>query len=284
MYSGLKILFHLQAVNLPSKTPCELALEHFDAFYKLHFKHQWPSIRVSLLSLSKHAAIINNASDTEITSQTLAELGASDIIQDAAVLVHKASLSGASDDEAEQWAAHEEAGIAAAGVIGTEHGGWNTVEDGKKLEKNETSGTGSSDDEDHHDLQNVLTPADGVQHSSDLQHFMPTQQVFSEKEQLRQEEYAQNIFHEHPVSVSVLPGQYPRLPPFLRVMAFPLSNVSDFPAPRVDEADLLSKWCIGMHCILTNTLQITLPIFCCLLRVRLCNSYVNQGSTPYSYN
>ena len=174
MYSGLKILFHLQAVNLPSKTPCELALEHFDAFYKLHFKHQWPSIRVSLLSLSKHAAIINNASDTEITSQTLAELGASDIIQDAAVLVHKASLSGASDDEAEQWAAHEEPGIAAAGVIGTEHGGWNTVEDGKKLEKNETSGTGSSDDEDHHDLQNVLTPADGVQHLSLIHISEPT--------------------------------------------------------------------------------------------------------------
>lgn len=226
-------------MNLPSKTSCELALEHFDAFYKPHFNQQWPSIRVSLLSLPKHAAIINNASDTEISAQTLAEVGASDIIQDAATLVHKASLNGASDNEIGRWTSQEDPGKASVGVDGVEHGGLNMAEACEEAEGNKPGGKGPPDGEN--DLENVLTPADAAQHSSDLQHFMPTQQVFSEKETLRQEEYSQNMFQERPVSVLVLPGQYPRLPPFFRVMAFPRCNVSDFPTPRADEAHLLSK-------------------------------------------
>ena len=229
-------------MHLPSRTPCELALDHFDAFYKPHFKQQWPSIRVSLLSLSKYAAIVNNASDAELTTQTLAELGARDLIQDAAVLVHKASLKGDSLEKVgSRTSQDEDPGKASDDVVSLEHSGSDVAEAHLEPEACQVDGKGSEGDEGSHDMKNVLTPADAARHSADLQHFMPTQQVFSEKEALRQEEYLQNVFQERPVSVSVLPGQYPRLPPCLKVMAFPPGDVSDFPTPTGDQARLLSK-------------------------------------------
>jgi len=63
------------------RSPCELALDHFDLHYKPVYDWQWPSIRVSLLSKPKHCALINSfVSDPNEVAVSLAELGAHDFI------------------------------------------------------------------------------------------------------------------------------------------------------------------------------------------------------------
>ncbi|KAK7107489.1 5-methylcytosine rRNA methyltransferase NSUN4-like [Littorina saxatilis] len=260
------------AVNLASKTNCELALDHFDAFYKPLFGRQWPSIRVSLLSLNKYAAIINNASDAEIWSQNLAELGTRDLIRDAAKTVHKTILkenaknapqtmipeqdernvildvepSSESDTTSLE---SKEAGLTESSSSGLSQ----TTMNKKQTEpEHHTSNMDVGYSEERKDLDgmgNILTP-DAMYNSTDLQHFMPTQQVFSEREELRQAEFSQSTYQERPVSVSVLPGQHPSLPLSLRVMAFPRGDVSDFPMPKADAANLLNYYLLDGASIL----------------------------------
>jgi len=63
------------------KSPCQLAVSHFDLHYKPFYGKQWPSIRVALLSKPKHCALVNNfVSDREQIVMSLAELGAHDFI------------------------------------------------------------------------------------------------------------------------------------------------------------------------------------------------------------
>lgn len=74
----------MQASTQPKKTPCDLALDHFDLYYKPVFARRWPSIRVALLSQPKYCALINNfAADREMIQLDLAELGADDFIRAA---------------------------------------------------------------------------------------------------------------------------------------------------------------------------------------------------------
>jgi len=62
-------------------SPCQLALNHFDLHYKPVYDFQWPSVRVALLSKSKHCVLVNNfASDSKQICRSLAELGAHDFI------------------------------------------------------------------------------------------------------------------------------------------------------------------------------------------------------------
>nr|KAG5706813.1 hypothetical protein BaRGS_004148 [Batillaria attramentaria] len=70
------------------------------------------------------------------------------------------------------------------------------------------------------DIENVLTPDEALR-SKDLQYFVPTEQVFSEKEQLLREELERSTFEERPISVSVLSGQTPGLPTALQVLTYP---------------------------------------------------------------
>jgi len=63
------------------KTPCDLALDHFDFHYGPVYDHLWPSIRAAMLSKPKHCALVNNfASDRKEIGTSLAELGAHDFI------------------------------------------------------------------------------------------------------------------------------------------------------------------------------------------------------------
>jgi len=64
-----------------TKSPCQLAIEHFDLHYKPIYDLQWPSVRVALLSKPKHCALVNNfALDPKQIGISLAELGAYNFI------------------------------------------------------------------------------------------------------------------------------------------------------------------------------------------------------------
>lgn len=60
-------------------TPCKIALDHFDSFYKSIFQSQWPSIRLGLLSKTKKLAVVNNFGDTNETEKFLKSLGSFDL-------------------------------------------------------------------------------------------------------------------------------------------------------------------------------------------------------------
>ncbi|XP_076466488.1 5-cytosine rRNA methyltransferase NSUN4-like isoform X2 [Babylonia areolata] len=272
------------AVNFPSKPPPELALEHFDAFYKSMFGSQWPSVRISLLSLPKYAAIINNASDSESSVQLLMEQGAQDLIQEA-VNIHqirkghgkntapmKVSSNTSVDKrnqsfgqccgdgaEISQEEDKNSAGEIQLSEAGTLSNLSPVVESNQKsfpaflvpttqlgaLEQKE------SDKSFHHvdDIKNLLTP-DAVKCSADLEYFMPTEQVFSEKEELRLQEYSQSVYHENVVSVPIMPGQFQLLPKSLKMIAFPPGDLSDFPKPLADKSHLLNYYLLDASSIL----------------------------------
>jgi len=74
-------LFVQQAMKDRKKSPCQLALEHFDLHYKPVYGSQWPSVRIALLSKPKHCALINNfVSDRKQVGISLAERGAHDLV------------------------------------------------------------------------------------------------------------------------------------------------------------------------------------------------------------
>ncbi|VDP03696.1 unnamed protein product [Soboliphyme baturini] len=62
------------------KSPANLAMQHFDFYYKPIFRKRWPSIRIGLLSDPKYCAVVNNyAADPDVI-QRLLDDGAVDII------------------------------------------------------------------------------------------------------------------------------------------------------------------------------------------------------------
>ncbi|KAL8575618.1 hypothetical protein ACOMHN_028639 [Nucella lapillus] len=268
------------AVNTPSKAPTELALQHFDAFYRPVFGNQWPSIRVALLSTPKYAAIINNASESHASVQQLMELGAVDLIQEAVNIVHK---TGGSREKYTASIKQNRSIFAdskndSAGQISINTAEISLEGEGNRIhssedksvfkESPEVSKTGptlpvfrtkqceSREERDRKrkeqpvdSMPNLLAP-DAVRASSDLEYFMPTEQVFSEKEELRLQEYAQSVYNERAVTVPVIPGHFLSLPKSLTVMAFPPRDVSDFPRPLADASHLLNYYLLDASSVL----------------------------------
>ena len=66
------------------KTSCDLALEHFDTFYRPMFGDLWPTIRISLLTTKKMCAVLNSYTSTEHVNSEMRGLGAYNILNDAA--------------------------------------------------------------------------------------------------------------------------------------------------------------------------------------------------------
>lgn len=57
--------------GLWQKTNIEKALNHFDDFYGTFYGKLWASIRVAMLSLPKHCALVNYYGDYEATIQMM---------------------------------------------------------------------------------------------------------------------------------------------------------------------------------------------------------------------
>jgi hypothetical protein len=126
---------------------------------------------------------------------------------------------------------------------------YRTEPGGRSVEKNNMQNTTKSGENfedkgsvtaDVRSLKNLLPP-DAAHSSSDLEHFMPTEQVFSEREELLREEIAVSTFQDRAISVPFVPGALPTLPPSLKVMAFPRGDVTDFPRPQVGGGNYLSE-------------------------------------------
>ncbi|KAM3841880.1 5-cytosine rRNA methyltransferase NSUN4-like [Vipera latastei] len=71
------------AATAPQANNTRVALQVFDMNYGDQFGSLWPSIRISLLSMQKYGALVNNFSDVEQVIQSLENLNAVDFIQES---------------------------------------------------------------------------------------------------------------------------------------------------------------------------------------------------------
>uniref|UniRef100_A0A6Q2X9U7 5-cytosine rRNA methyltransferase NSUN4 n=1 Tax=Esox lucius TaxID=8010 RepID=A0A6Q2X9U7_ESOLU len=68
------------AGSLPKYPPTNLALQHFDATYKLQLGREWPSVRASMLCEQKYGALVNNFATTEGFMAHLQSQGCQDFV------------------------------------------------------------------------------------------------------------------------------------------------------------------------------------------------------------
>ncbi|XP_032074747.1 5-methylcytosine rRNA methyltransferase NSUN4 [Thamnophis elegans] len=86
------------AATDPRPTSTRVALQVFDMNYGDQFGSLWPSIRISLLSMQKYGALVNNFSDVEQVIQSLKDLSAVDFIQESQKVIKELDSSIEEDD------------------------------------------------------------------------------------------------------------------------------------------------------------------------------------------
>lgn len=191
-------------------TNCQQALGHFDAFYKPVYGHNWPSIRLSLLSLPKHCAAVNIYGNYIKEEEKLLDLGTLDLLKTAALFSDSLSISSTSADDPENNSQTEE------------------TKQSLNLQNYDNDGELSK----HNSLLEEETYQDEQFSGDDLNVFVPTEKVYSERDQLLREEISVNAFKPRDISLEILPAEKLNFPQDLRAFVFPSGVVSRFPPPR----------------------------------------------------
>ena len=260
----------LQSVNSASKLPKEYALDFFDVFYESYLTKKWPLTRCALLCHKKSAAVINLFSDPTKAISRITSLGATDLIKDASEALLKdmvkkhlnnqkvsSKMAALGDENADICISHNVDNLSEAVSENFTDAKYRNLSNGALETDNDTA----SHDELDISSGNIWRP-DDLTDNANLQIFIPTEKVFSEKELLRREEVMQNTFEDRPVTVSMLPSEVPMLPKCLHVMAFLRGDVSSFPHPRSYEANMMSmSFLKSNHFLFVSTL--TCFIICC---------------------
>ena len=217
-----------------AKTGCDLALEHFDTFYRPMYGDLWPSIRISLLTTKKPAAVVNNF--TTHPEDMLTKLTETyDIVEEAASLldldkkvlqktekdVHKESSMSESRQKSGKLTGNAE-------KLGLSSELYNINEDTDAKIANTASESESES------LGNVTNEA----YRTDLHMFVPAKNVYSERDQLLMEETVQSTYTPGDVRVNFTTKSVWTLPENLKVMVYPKGDVTVFPDPK---GSLLSK-------------------------------------------
>ncbi|GFO15302.1 5-methylcytosine rRNA methyltransferase nsun4 [Plakobranchus ocellatus] len=194
---------------------CEQALGNFDAFYKPFYRKDWPSIRVSLLSLPKHCAAVNKYGNVEKIQEQLCDIGAEDFLLSADVSVQNEAMSDTSVNGPKQNA---------------------TVPESSSVNFHTQLANEEAVDAEGLDMsqRNLLEDGFGAdQHSNDdLNMFVPTEKVYSERDLLLREEISLNSFESREISLSVLPADPLNFSPDVGAFVFQQGDVSRFPSPK----------------------------------------------------
>lgn len=211
----LKLLF-IQASNKKTKLPRELALDHFDLYYKPVFHQLWPSIRIALLSRRKYCAVVNNfVGDQQKIILELAELGASDLINLARNTVATESFSLLKKDSR---------------LVGSRASGNSQLESisvGAGLKITDSAG-----------LNGQVNPSP----KTNIYDFMPVKKILSEREQMKLEEVEQNFHRPALIPVEIIPSRPIRFPRALQPFTVARGDVSSFSPAARDENSKLSNF------------------------------------------
>ena len=183
---------------------CHQALGHFDAFYKPVYGREWPSIRVSLLSLPKYCAAVNCYGNLVKAQEQLLDHGTSDFLLNADLSKQDQSIPELLQDNDSHGKEH----------LSTDVSNPCTVDHQTRMTEEETLTEGQFE----HDDLNV---------------FVPTEKVYSERDLLLREEISMNSFEPRDISLEILPVEHiQNFPSELRTFVFPSGVVSQFPSPK----------------------------------------------------
>ena len=195
-----------QAMHEKRLTNCHQALGHFDAFYKPVYGHDWPSIRVSLLSLPKHCAVVNIYGHFDKTQEKLFDLGTSNFLLNAETEIQFTSDAFRETPENDEQVRKDLRTAIFHDTDGLSAGRTSLLEE-----------QALQDEQDAND---------------DLNLFVPTEKVYSEKDLLLREEISLNSFESRDIGLRVLPAETLSFPQDLKTFVFPSGVVSRFPSPK----------------------------------------------------
>ena len=211
------------------KTGCDLALEHFDTFYRPVYGNLWPSVRISLLTTKKTAAVLNNyASFNEDLQSKLS--GTYDIVEEAAcILEERLSEGKVTQNESIQ----AETGKLSSKFIGNAER-HSLDEKGEIHEDLNVELTNFASECKSECDENLMDEAS----RTDLNVFVPAKNVYSERDMLQMEEMSQSMYTPGDVKVNFARKSDWTLPEDLQVMVYPKGDINTFPDPK---GSLLSK-------------------------------------------
>ncbi|KAL3881973.1 hypothetical protein ACJMK2_028355 [Sinanodonta woodiana] len=240
------------------KTHTELALNHFDTFYNPVYNKLWPSIRLALLSPQKYGAIINNFSNNADNIESkLCQMGAKNAVQMAVerlnqieTLTTKSSDDGRGGNNLGNISSHDvnddnlnkqvwpNNDLFLDGSVNTKI---KTTDDSLLLNNN----IGQKG------LERLKTnDVSVVQDGQNLMKFMPTTQVYSEKELMYQEESRQSVYTPKDIPIVIVKEKMANIPTSLRLMVYPKGNISEFASPRPDKGGLLGYYLMDAASVL----------------------------------
>ena len=216
--------------------PTVQALTHFDQFYGSVFKSKWSSIRLGLLSTSKHAVIVNNFANPEDTCQMLQELGAINILdefnkgyQKVAPYIPDDTAVPCDDEQTEdseksQQSSADEVDEDIEEVQQEEYKSIDPDEASKRIMKPDT---------------NFLS-----ENSSQLYQFMPTAKLKGMEEFVEESEYYDSYVKVDKHSVRSTPFTRFNFPKHLHCYTFARSDLSRFPSPRASSLSTYNYYCL----------------------------------------
>ncbi|BFZ09275.1 hypothetical protein BsWGS_12314 [Bradybaena similaris] len=211
------------SVNQKTLPNCQLALSNFDAFYKPYFGDLWPSIRVSLLSLPKYCAVINKYGSSEKISSQLESLSLTNFIRQARKLqheeMHEKSYMHLDDREMEGELKHIKSSAAPNKTHISSNPSSSPGDDSMNIPSYSNTANEGNLDDDYLNSQNINV-------------FVPTEQIYTERDTLLREEMQINTFQNLDGNIEVWPFETLNISQHFNAYVFARGDVSMFPQAK----------------------------------------------------
>uniref|UniRef100_A0A0B7ABB8 NOL1/NOP2/Sun domain family member 4 n=2 Tax=Arion vulgaris TaxID=1028688 RepID=A0A0B7ABB8_9EUPU len=207
------------SVNLREVPNCQQALNNFDAFYKPYFGEKWLSIRVSLLSLPKYTAVINKYGDTQKIASQLDDLDLSNFVD------YARSIQNTETPEKMHMLSDNNNMV------------HQSLDVNNSLESNSPDvmrgiNCDSSEQLSHVNTSNLLDAKSDNLYEDNLNVFVPTDQVYSERDQLLRDEISINSFQPRDAGFEIVPVESINISSDINAFVFSRGDVSLFPQPK----------------------------------------------------
>lgn len=205
------------AQNIAKTSSCQNALNHFDSFYKPVYGHKWPLVRISLLSLSKYSAVINKYADAYKFKERLIGLGTEDFVKKARTRLQLANFQTLQNSSAYSSLQLKE---------------YNSSLNFKDEKVNEISLF--KEDVSEYDVKTgqFIDPIYDELYKDNINVFVPTMRVLSEKDQLMRDELKLNAFEPRDIKVHKEQPQSVSITENIEAFVFSKGDVTDFPQPK----------------------------------------------------
>uniref|UniRef100_A0A8D8M1X6 NOL1/NOP2/Sun domain family member 4 n=1 Tax=Cacopsylla melanoneura TaxID=428564 RepID=A0A8D8M1X6_9HEMI len=256
------------ANKLRKTNPANLALKHFDETYQKMFKHEWPSVRLALLTQNKYVALVNNFGDVEQTMEQLENLGALNVRQ--VYDIHREKLKEKEENKKKSTSSsttnkeYKESLMKMTQNIedieDTGQDAKNEIRRGRPKEEEEDEEEDSvasseragysyrnqslqaSMDSAELDKDRMVSPRDTA--STGLQDFIPATQLKGMDEFLTDAELMESYRPSDEVDFKTVPEKELHISPYLQAYTFPIGDISEFPAPRRGVTGVFNYYCM----------------------------------------